>query len=89
MVKQMTLADRKNPTTVEDIMRVMKKEHENGVPCLTRRDIAQLVERRVTPRLIGLIESLYEQGKLQRGLRVWPNGAQGYVYALFGDHNGE
>jgi len=89
VVKQMTLQERRNPTTADDIIRAMKREHEQGTPSLTRKDIAALVERKVTPRLITLIEELHERGTLQKGVAVWPNGVQGFVYALFGDSNGE
>lgn len=87
MPNQLSLAQRRTPTTTDDIIHVMKKQHEQGVPNLTRSDIAQLVERKVTPRLIGLIEELHQSGKLKRGVHVWPNGAQGYVYALTGGND--
>lgn len=84
MPSQLALAQLRTPTTTDDILHVMKHQHEQGVPNLSRSDIAQLVERKVTPRLIGLIEELHQSGKVQRGVAVWPNGAQGYVYALTG-----
>ena len=81
---QMTLEERKTPTTADDIVRAMRREHENGAKSLTRRDIAALVARKVTPRLIGLIEELHADGKIARGVEIWPNGVSGYVYALKG-----
>lgn len=89
MLNQLAFEQRKSPTTKEDILRAMVRAHEHGAPSLTRRDIAALVARKVTPRLITLIEELHEDGKVKRGTAVWPNGAQGYVYAAWGDENGE
>jgi hypothetical protein len=81
---QMTIEERKSPTTKEDIARAMLKGHQSGAKSLTRKDIAQLVARKVTPRLIGLIEELHTDGKIARGVEIWPNGVRGYAYALKG-----
>jgi len=82
VVNQLAFEARKPATTKDDILRAMQREHTNGVNAITRREIASLVMRKVTPRLVGLIEELHSEGRLQRGVMVWPNGAQGYVYAV-------
>lgn len=84
MARNLTFEERKTPTTADDIVRAMRKGHQNGANSLTRRDIAQLVARKVTPRLIRLIEELHTDGKIARGVEIWPNGVRGYVYALKG-----
>lgn len=80
----MTFEERKTPTTADDIMRAMLRAHQHGANSLTRRDIAALVSRKVTPRLITLIEGLHTDGKVARGVEIWPNGVRGYVYAAKG-----
>ena len=84
---QLTFEERKSPTTEADIIRAMKKEHEHGTPHMTRREIAQLVARKVTPRLITLIEGLHADGKIARGVEIWPNGVHGFVYAVKEDEH--
>lgn len=84
---QMTLEERGSPTTKDDIARAMLKGHQSGAKNLTRKDIAQLVARKVTPRLISLIEELHADGKIARGVEIWPNGVRGYVYAVKDDSN--
>lgn len=87
MARNLTFEERKSPTTKEDITRAMLKGHQNGSDKLTRRDIAALVARKVTPRLISLIEELHANGKIARGIEIWPNGVRGYVYALKDDNH--
>lgn len=84
---QLTFEERKSPTTEADIIHAMKKEHQNGARNLTRRDIAALVTRKVTPRLITLIEGLHADGKIARGVEIWPNGVHGFVYAVKDDEH--
>lgn len=84
MTKQLELSERKPATTKEDILAAMVREHEHGATALSRKEIAGLVARKVTPRLIDLIEQLHADGKIARGVQIWTNGAQGYVYAARG-----
>ena len=82
MEAQMSFEKRQGATTKEDILAVMKHSKEVGILMLSRREIAQLVARKVTPRLISLIEELHTDGVIMRGLYVLPNGAQAYTYVL-------
>lgn len=87
MPNQLSFERRKPATTKADILRAMRREHTNGANAITRREIAALVMRKVTPRLVSLIEELHADGQLQRGVMIWPNGAQGFVYAVLdNDH---
>ncbi|MEL6405646.1 MAG: hypothetical protein AAFN11_19995 [Chloroflexota bacterium] len=49
---------------------------------LTRTQIARALERTKTPHLIELIESLVDEGYLQRHIKIFGNGVEGYLYVL-------
>lgn len=49
---------------------------------LTRTEIARALQRGKTPHLSALLDALVLEGVVQRGVRVFPNGVQGYVYFL-------
>jgi len=52
----------------------------NSPAGLTRTEIANTLDRAKTPHLIDLIESLVEAGDLQREIKVFGNGVEGYIY---------
>lgn len=52
---------------------------------LSRKEIANLVGRKVTPGLVARIERLVEQRWLEREVRTARNGVQGYVYRALED----
>lgn len=56
------------------------KTIENHPSGLTRSQIAKALERTKTPHLIRLIESLVEDGYVQRQVKIFGNGVEGYVY---------
>lgn len=49
---------------------------------LTRTQIARAIERTKTPHLIDLIESLVDEGYLQRHIKIFGNGVEGYLYLI-------
>lgn len=49
---------------------------------LTRTQIARAIERTKTPHLIDLIESLVDDGYLQRHIKIFGNGVEGYLYLI-------
>lgn len=49
---------------------------------LTRTEIARAIRREKTPHLITMIEELVDEGVFQRWTKLYPNGVEGYVYAL-------
>ena len=53
---------------------------ENHPSGLTRTQIAKAIERTKTPHLIKLIESLVDEGYIQRQVKVFGNGVEGYLY---------
>lgn len=53
---------------------------ENSPSGLTRTQIARALERTKTPHLIELIENLVEGGFLQRQVKIFGNGVEGYIY---------
>lgn len=53
---------------------------------LSRTQIADAINRAKTPHLIDLIEGLVDAGYLERHVKVFRNGVQGYVYVLHADY---
>jgi hypothetical protein len=53
-------------------------QSKNG---LTRSQIAKTIERTKTPHLIDLIEELVEEGHLQRRIKIYANGVEGFLYS--------
>ncbi len=49
---------------------------------LTRTEIARAIQRVKTPHLISMIEELVDEGVFRRWTKLYPNGVEGYVYAL-------
>lgn len=49
---------------------------------LTRTEIARAIRRVKSPHLIDMIEELVDEGIFQRWTQLYPNGVEGYVYAL-------
>jgi predicted transcriptional regulator len=49
---------------------------------LTRTEIARALQRGKTPHLSALVDDLVAEGTLQRAVRTFHNGVQGYVYFL-------
>lgn len=49
---------------------------------LTRTQIARTLNRTKTPHLIDLIEELVEDGYLQRQIKTFGNGVEGYLYRI-------
>jgi len=54
-------------------------ENPNG---LTRTQIARAINRTKTPYLIKLIEELADDGFLNRYVKVFGNGVEGYIYVI-------
>ncbi|GAB5490895.1 MAG: hypothetical protein Phog2KO_11100 [Phototrophicaceae bacterium] len=62
--------------TLNLILQIIEK-HPSG---LTRTQIATAIERTKTPHLIKLIESLVDDGYVQRQVKIFGNGVEGYLY---------
>lgn len=86
MYKQLGFEDFQRPTTHDDILNAFAHDQRIGAEWLTRRRIAQLCGRKVTPTMITLIEDLVKSGAIRREVWQWPNGAQGYRYRLAANH---
>lgn len=54
---------------------------EEGVP-LTRTEIARGIHRQKTPHLISLIDGMVDKGLLEKNVKTFHNGVQGYVYTV-------
>ena len=54
----------------------------NNPAGLTRTQIARALNRAKTPHLIDLIEGLVEDGYLQRQIKIYGNGVEGYLYRI-------
>lgn len=48
---------------------------------LSRTQIARAIERRKCPHLNNMIDLLVAEGLVQRTIKTFPTGVQGYVYA--------
>lgn len=55
---------------------------ENNPSGLTRTQIATALNRTKTPHLITLIESLVASGYIQRQVKIFGNGVEGYLYKV-------
>ena len=86
MHKQLSFEDYQRPTTHDVILNAFAHDQKLGLEWLTRRRIAQLCGRRVTPTMIALIEDLVKSGAIRREVWKWPNGAHGYRYQLVANH---
>jgi len=53
---------------------------DNNPGGLTRTQIARALNRTKTPHLIELIESLVKEGYVQRQVKIFGNGVEGYIY---------
>lgn len=60
---------------------IVEAIHQHQGP-MTRTQIARALDRTKTPHLIELIEELVDEGYLQRYVKIFGNGVEGYVYAL-------
>lgn len=49
---------------------------------MTRTQIARALNRKKTPHLINLIESMVQEGLLSVQIKTFHNGVKGYVYTL-------
>lgn len=49
---------------------------------LTRTEIARALARKKSPHLIDIIDNLVDEQILDRGVKTFHNGVQGYVYSL-------
>ncbi len=67
-----------NPTTPDELVDVFS----NGEEWLSRAEICGRVMRRITPRLIDMIEQLVTDGKLLRSTEPLPNGYKKFWYRL-------
>jgi len=67
---------RTNEETRQAILKIVTdSEHP-----LTRRDITDALGRAKSPHLLELIETLVDEGWLERSVVAYHNGVQGYVY---------
>lgn len=72
-------------TSDDQILQCFKDSMEQGKGCwLSRKQIAILCERKVTPSLINRLEKLVDSGALQKDQFELRNKARGYAYALKG-----
>lgn len=90
MDKQLTYWHR-NPTSVDDILDCFKTGStqpeiwpEWTDEPLTRKAIAARVERKVTPKLIAMIESMVDAQILEKHRFQRRNGIWGYEYTVIG-----
>lgn len=49
---------------------------------LSRSQIAKLIERAKSPHLIEVLEELVGEGLLERYIKIYANGVEGFVYRL-------
>lgn len=54
---------------------------ESDVP-LTRTEIARGIDRQKSPHLITLIDGMVDNNLLEKTVKTFHNGVQGYVYSL-------
>jgi len=69
-------------TTPDVILNAFAHDAALGYEYLTRKRIAVLCERKVSPTLIAKIEALVETGVLEKTRFVMRNKAIGYQYRL-------
>jgi len=65
-----------NPTTLMDLLDAFQDSEE----WLSRAQICGRVMRRVTPRLISMIDELVACGELQQSVEPLPNGYKKFWY---------
>ncbi|MCY4020548.1 MAG: hypothetical protein OXG39_14150 [Chloroflexi bacterium] len=49
---------------------------------LTRSEIANRVQRKKTPHLVNLMDSLVDEGIFLRSIVTFNNGVTGYIYSI-------
>ncbi|MCY4072021.1 MAG: hypothetical protein OXG60_12055 [Chloroflexi bacterium] len=49
---------------------------------LTRSEIANRVQRKKTPHLVNMMDSLVEEGIFVRSIITFNNGVTGYIYSI-------
>ncbi|MDE2858822.1 MAG: hypothetical protein OXN94_13345 [Chloroflexota bacterium] len=54
---------------------------------LTRSEIANRVQRKKTPHLVNMMDSLVEEGIFARSIITFNNGVTGYVYSIAGSRS--
>lgn len=78
MTKQ---AHRARSETYAMIARVLKVAERP----LSRAEIAHLLNRKKTPHLVAMIDDFVIEGLVERSVKTYPNGVQGYVYRWISD----
>lgn len=64
--------------TIRLILHVVSKSQQP----MTRAAICEAIGRQKTPHLIALIDNLATAGYLERSVKTFHNGVQGYVYRI-------
>jgi len=82
MKQQSFLLDALAETTPDVILNAFAHDAELGYEYLTRKRIAVLCERKVSPTLIAKIENLVQSGVLEKSHFTMRNKAIGFQYRL-------